>query len=204
MLFRSQRDVILAEIASFDSEGVRVAELLSNFPLSDRAGTALIERLSGVRFDDLSDTSAGMAIGKLATMIDTARRLIARAASVQVAGLSSPQMLPANEEQQDDDQDDYDGASTRAAGATPFWPQVQRTQPQAAPASASITMPAPIWPGVARRDESTQTAQSNGESTDWRAAFKDMLADWSERGDVDKDEMVSLLQAFIAELEAKV
>jgi hypothetical protein len=65
-------------------------------------------------------------------------------------------------------------------------------------------MPAPIWPGVARRDERTQTAQSNGESTDWRVDFKGMLTDWSERADVDKDEMVSLLHAFIAELEAKV
>jgi hypothetical protein len=200
-----QRDVILAEIASMDAEGMRVAELLKSVPLSDRACAALIECLSGGRFADVSDTSAGVAIGKLESMTDTARRLIARAASVQATLRSSLQTMPVEEVGEDDDQDKDDSASVTAVAApTPFWPQVQRTQPQATPAGASTTMPAPIWPGVARRDERTQTAQSNGESTDWRVDFKGMLTDWSERADVDKDEMVSLLHAFIAELEAKV
>jgi hypothetical protein len=74
-------------------------------------------------------------------------------------------------------------------------------------------MPASFWPGVVRREESTQTtqtaqttqsAQSNEDAADWRVALKDVLSGWSEREDIDKDEMVALLQAFIAELEAKV
>lgn len=200
-----QRDAILAEIASMDSEGVRVAELLRNLPLSDRACAALVERLSGARFDDISDTSAGVAIGKLASIIDTARRLIARAAAIQATLLASAQTTPDEEEREEDDHREDDSATfTTLATPTPFWPQVQRTQPQAAPAGKSTSMPAPIWPGVARRGESTQTARATVESAEWHVVFKDMLADWSEREDVDKDEMVSLLHAFIAELEAKV
>lgn len=195
-----EREAILAEIASMDSNGIRVAELLRNLPLSDRACTALIERLSGVRFDDVSDTSAGVAIGKLTSIIDMARRLIARAAAVQATLLASPQTMPVADEGEEDDPT----AFTTLAKAAPFWPQVQRPQPQAVPVSKNTTMPAPIWPGVARRDESTQTAQPIGEPADWRVDFKAILADWSAREDIDKDEMVALLQAFIAELEAKV
>jgi hypothetical protein len=195
-----EREAILAEIASMDSEELRVAELLRHFPLSDRACTALIERLSGVRFDDVSDTSAGVAIGKLASIIDTARRLMARAAAVHATLLGAPQTIPVEDKREEGDTATF----TTLANATPFWPQVERTQPRAVPVSRSVKMPAPIWPGVARRDETMQTAQSTGEPADWHVDFKNMLADWSEREDIDKDEMVALLQAFIAELEAKV
>jgi hypothetical protein len=212
-----ERNAILAEIATMDSEGVRVAELLRYFPLSDRACTALIERLSGASFAEVSDTSAGIAIGRLGTMIDTARRLIARAASVQATQHPSTQTTLV-----DDDREEGDSAAfTTLANATPFWPHVQRTQPHVAQASTSTstststsaTMPASFWPGVVRREESTQTtqtaqttqsAQSNEDAADWRVALKDVLSGWSEREDIDKDEMVALLQAFIAELEAKV
>lgn len=195
-----------------DSEGVRVAELLRYFPLSDRACTALIERLSGASFAEVSDTSAGIAIGRLGTMIDTARRLIARAASVQATQHPSTQTTLV-----DDDREEGDSAAfTTLVNATPFWPHVQRTQPHVAQASTSTststsaTMPASFWPGVVRREESTQTtqttqsAQSNEDAADWRVALKDVLSGWSEREDIDKDEMVALLQAFVAELEAKV
>lgn len=196
----SERDAILAEIATMDSEGVRVAELLRHFPLSDRACIALIERLGGARFDDVSDTSAGVAIGKLGSIIVTARRLIARAAAVHATLLASPQTSPIEDKREQDDAASF----TTSPPATPFWPQVQRTQTQAVPASESTNMPAPIWPGVAYRSESTQTTPPTIESADWRIAFKDVLTGWSERDQIDKDEMVALLQAFIAELEAKV
>jgi 2-hydroxychromene-2-carboxylate isomerase len=200
-----ERDAILAEIASMNSEGVHVAELLRNFPLSDRACTALIERLSGTRFDEVSDTSAGMAIGRLATMIDTARRLIARAASLQATLRTSSSTTSVEGANQEDEQNEDDSPSaTPVTPTTSFWPQVQPTQPRATSTGISTTMPAPYWPGVARHEESTQTTQSTGDAADWRIALKDVLSNWSEREDIDKDEIIALLQAFIAELEVKV
>ncbi|WP_194715676.1 hypothetical protein [Noviherbaspirillum soli] len=182
----TQRDQILSELSGMNAEGKSIAESLSRVPLSDSVCITLIERLSGARLNDVSDTNAGMAIGKLEATIATARTIIARLAAAPPTAIPDASGNGAG----DDVLGAKDGVS--AANSGPFWPSIPHFNNHTSHSS------------IAKTSENAEFPTITDRSCDWRITLKNTLNHLSERKDIEKDEMVSILQSFITELEAKV
>jgi hypothetical protein len=224
----SQRDSIIAEISVAAGVGETIAKLLAKFPWSDRTCLALIEGFSGRRFDDITDASAGEATGMLKVTVSNARRM-----GDMAAASLFPALPTALDNQGTLQATPGTTVTNGAANTRPFWPGASPTVPTApvpsptrpfgwpgavedslgvdpeddedaaaTPDGTVVAFVAPGWLTVPYNPAPTASPTQVIEP-DWQASLRQALDHWSSQVEVDKTEMVALLQSFIVELEAK-